>query len=70
MLFLIALVGAAIVTLVLWKAMSAVHTGGPTTPQGSAPRTRPRRVYGPDDDPDFLHQLSEKLRRRDEPPGA
>jgi hypothetical protein len=32
--------------------------------------SRPPRVSGPDDDPDFLRQLDEKVRKRDEPPGA
>ncbi|MGQ0577029.1 MAG: hypothetical protein ACT4RN_22925 [Pseudonocardia sp.] len=66
--FLVALVGAAIVALVLWKAMGTVRADGPGHGQG--PVTRPTRpqVYGPDDDPDFLRQLGEKLRRRDEPP--
>ncbi|HET6259607.1 hypothetical protein [Pseudonocardia sp.] len=70
MLFLIAFVGAAIIALVLWKAMSA---GGPQVPQ---PPRRPNtgsgrpRVSGPDDDPDFLRQLDEKVKRRDDPPGA
>jgi hypothetical protein len=70
MLFLIAFIGAAIVALVLWKAMKS---GGVDFPQ---PQRRPAagpttpRVSGPDDDPDFLRQLDEKVRRRDEPPGA
>ncbi|WP_433276246.1 hypothetical protein ACQPZA_33850 [Pseudonocardia xinjiangensis] len=70
MLFLIAFVGAAIIALVLWKAMSS---GGPQVPQ---PPRRPTtgsgrpRVNGPDDDPDFLRQLDEKVRRREDPPGA
>lgn len=66
MLFLIAFVGAAVIALVLWKAMN--------TAQGEI-ATQPRRqtmghprVSGPDDDPDFLRQLDEKVRRRDDPP--
>jgi hypothetical protein len=27
-------------------------------------------VSGPDDDPDFLRQLDEKVRRRDDPPAS
>jgi hypothetical protein len=72
MLFLIAFVGAAIIALVLWKAMnsgaielSQPQRGRPAPRQGRLPR-----VSGPDDDPDFLRQLDEKVRRRDEPPGA
>jgi hypothetical protein len=70
MLFLIAFVGAAIIALVLWKAM---NSGGAELPQ---PRRRPVAgtsrppVSGPDDDPDFLRQLDEKVRRRDDPPRA
>jgi hypothetical protein len=72
MLFLIALVGAAIIALVLWKAMNAGAVDFPQ-PQRRRPvsrASRPPRVSGPDDDPDFLRQLDEKVRRRDEPPGA
>ena len=59
MLFLIAFVGAAIIALVLWKAMNsgAVELPqpprrGPVTGPGRAPR-----VSGPDDDPEFLRRL-------------
>jgi hypothetical protein len=72
MLFLIAFVGAAIIALVLWKAMNASRTGTPSTP---APPTRPQRpaaprVSGPDDDPDFLRRLDERVKRRDDPPAV
>jgi hypothetical protein len=69
MLFLIAFVGAAIIALVLWKAMNASRTDTPPvvrrpqSPSGGRPR-----VSGPDDDPDFLRQLDEKVKRRDDPP--
>lgn len=72
MLFLIAFVGAAIIALVLWKAMNSGAVDFPQ-PQRRGPVARPSRtprVSGPDDDPDFLRQLDEKVRRRDEPPGA
>jgi hypothetical protein len=72
MLFLIAFVGAAIIALVLWKAMNSGAVEFPQ-PQGRGPVAgagRTPRVTGPDDDPDFLRQLDEKVRRRDEPPGA
>ena len=71
MLFVIAFVGAAIIALVLWKAM---NSGGVDFPQPRrrpvAGPSRPSRpsVSGPDDDPDFLRQLDEKVRRRDDPP--
>jgi len=75
MLFLIAFVGAAIIALVLWKAMNASRTDTPSTP---APPTRPQRpagptrprVSGPDDDPDFLRKLDERVKRRDDPPAV
>jgi hypothetical protein len=75
MLFLIAFVGAAIIALVLWKAMNASRTDAPSTP---APPTRPQRpagptrprVSGPDDDPDFLRKLDERVKRRDDPPAV
>lgn len=69
MLFLIAFVGAAIIALVLWKAMNATRGDAPPVvrrppnPGGGRPR-----VSGPDDDPDFLRQLDEKVKRRDDPP--
>jgi hypothetical protein len=72
MLFLIAFVGAAIIALVLWKAMNSGAVEFPQ-PQRRGPvpgPSRPSRVSGPDDDPDFLRQLDEKVRRRDEPPGV
>lgn len=72
MLFLIAFVGAAIIALVLWKAMNSGAVDFPQPPQRRpvAGPVRPPRVSGPDDDPDFLRQLDEKVRKRDEPPGA
>lgn len=66
MLFLIAFVGAAIIALVLWKAMNASRTEAP--PQVRRPPQARPRVSGPDDDPDFLRQLDERVKRRDDPP--
>jgi hypothetical protein len=71
MLFLIAFVGAAIIALVLWKAMNSSRSDAPPVvrrPQQPGPN-RPR-VSGPDDDPDFLRQLDEKVKRRDDPPAV
>lgn len=67
MLFLIAFVGAAVIALVLWKAMAAR-----TEPSsGGAPRGPVRsRASGPDDDPDFLRKLDERVKRRDDPPAV
>jgi hypothetical protein len=69
MLFLIAFVGAAIIALVLWKAMNASRSGAPPV-RPQAPGSARPRVSGPDDDPDFLRQLDEKVKRRDDPPTA
>ena len=68
MLFLIAFIGAAVIALVLWKAMNAAQAEESRVPGPQAPgRARPR-VSGPDDDPDFLRQLDERARRQDDPP--
>ena len=75
MLFLIAFVGAAIIAVVLWKAMSsrgdiaAGASGAPRRPQQPPGPARPR-VSGPDDDPDFLRKLDERVKRRDDPPAV
>jgi hypothetical protein len=69
MLFLIAFVGAAIIAVVLWKAMNTGSIDVPQPRRGPVPGVG-RRVSGPDDDPDFLRQLDEKVRKRDDPPHA
>ena len=70
MLFLIAFIGAAVIALVLWRAMNTARADVPQRPSGPvAGPTRPR-ASGPDDDPDFLRQLDEKVRKRDDPPSA
>jgi hypothetical protein len=67
-LFLIAFVGAAIVALVLWKAMNSARAGiAEAPPQRQATGPVRRRVAGPDDDPEFLRQLSEQVRRPEDP---
>lgn len=68
MLFLIAFIGAAVIALVLWKAMNTARAEFPQPPRTAGP-SRPR-VSGPDDDPDFLRQLDERVKRRDDPPRA
>jgi hypothetical protein len=70
MLFLIAFVGAAIIALVLWKAMNTSRGGTPPVVRGPSRGTVRPRASGPDDDPDFLRKLDEKVRRRDDPPTA
>ncbi len=72
MLFLIAFVGAAVIALVLWRAMNTAGGDvdlGQSRPEAPQPPSR-ARVSGPDDDPDFLRQLDEKVRRRDDPPAG
>ncbi|HTF47919.1 MAG TPA: hypothetical protein VK735_10755 [Pseudonocardia sp.] len=61
MLFLIALAAAAVVGFVLWKAMTS-------QPPQANNRSNPPRPGAPDDDPEFLRQLGEKLRREGEDP--
>lgn len=65
MLFLIALVGAVLVGLLVWKAISVQRTE-PTR----APGAPVRRSPAPDDDPDFLRKLDERFKRDegDSPP--
>jgi hypothetical protein len=65
MLFLIAFVGAAVIALVLWRAMNSTAPADSAEPPVRAPM-RPR-ASGPDDDPEFLRQLDERVRRRDDP---
>lgn len=65
MLFLIAFVGAAVIALVLWKAMS--KAAGDVAEAPTRAPGRPR-TSGPDDDPEFLRQLGERVRRRKDPP--
>jgi hypothetical protein len=65
MLFLIAFLGAAVIALVLWRAMNTTSADAAEAP--SRPPVRPR-TSGPDDDPEFLRQLDERVRRREDPP--
>jgi hypothetical protein len=69
MLFLIAFVGAAIIALVLWKAMNSSRSGTPEVPGRPQPPGSGRpRASGPDDDAEFLRQLDERVKRREDPP--
>lgn len=69
MLFLIAFIGAAVIALVLWKAMNTAQTAeGSALPQRPTGGPARPRASGPDDDPDFLRKLDEKVRKRDDPP--
>ena len=64
---LVALVGAAVVALVLWRAMN-VQDPADDPPSRRLERATRSRTTGPDDDPDFLRELGERVRRRDDPP--
>ncbi|MCW0215676.1 MAG: hypothetical protein OJJ54_20155 [Pseudonocardia sp.] len=71
MLFLIAFAGAAIIALLLWRAMQtdrAEVPGGSAQQSATAPR-RPRAT-GPDDDPEFLRRLDEAITRPEDPPST
>jgi hypothetical protein len=66
MLLLIAFVVAALVAVVLWRTMNAGQDRPPFGPARRDPA--PRRVTGPDDDPEFLRRLDERTRRHEDPP--
>lgn len=79
MLFLFLLIGVAIVAVLVWRTLGAEQASSsdravrpPDGPSGPVTRpSPPPRASGPDDDPDFLRQLDEKVKGRDEePPGA
>lgn len=60
MLYVIAIFAAVAVVVALWRLLAPQHaTGG---------RRQHQRVLAPDDDPDFLRELGERTRRRDEDP--
>lgn len=70
--FLVAFLGAAVIALLMWRAMNNERTSERADVPGAerriAPRTVQRRSTGPDDDPDFLRKLGETLKRREDPP--
>jgi hypothetical protein len=71
MLFLIAFFAAAVIAVVLWKAMNSSRAAAPPPVSGTRqPGPVRPRVSGPDDDPDFLRQLDERVKRRDDPPAV
>ncbi len=78
MLFLFLLIGAAIVAVLVWRTLGAEQPSSdersvrsPDHPAGPVSRpSPPPRASGPDDDPDFLRQLDEKVKGRDEEPPA
>ncbi|WP_214364662.1 hypothetical protein [Pseudonocardia sp. H11422] len=70
MLFLIAFAGAAIIALLLWRAMNSERADMPRVPRRPTAGTARPRTSGPDDDPEFLRQLDERVKRRNDPPGV
>ena len=73
LLLFVAFLGAAVIALLMWRAMNREQTSdraeipGPgQRPPSVAPERR--RATGPDDDPDFLRKLGETVKRREDPP--
>lgn len=62
MLLLVALAAGLFVGLLLWQTMIRRPPVPVTRPSA------PRRATAPDDDPEFLRQLGERLRHDDEDP--
>jgi hypothetical protein len=66
LLYVVVFAGAAVIALLLWRAMNGDRAqiprgGGAPRSADAPPRSGPT---GPDDDPDFLRSLDEDLRRR------
>ncbi|MGW0245746.1 hypothetical protein ACWDYH_03825 [Nocardia goodfellowii] len=60
MTYLLALIAVVAIAVLCWKAFGPERMGEP------APRAaQPKRVLGPDDDPDFLWRLSKERRDGD-----
>ncbi|MEU8896630.1 hypothetical protein [Nocardia sp. NPDC048505] len=60
MTYLLALIAVVAIAVLCWKAF------GPERMSEQAPRTpQPKRVVGPDDDPEFLWRLSKQRRDGD-----
>ena len=79
--FLVAVLVLVVVGTLLWKVMAAQaaqagHDGAPGGPsedaptgptRAASPRRPQRRPVAPDDDPEFLRSLDEKIQREDPP---
>lgn len=61
--FIVAMVTAMVVGTLMWKAMSRHDPQQPARPT-------PTRAVAPDDDPEFLRRLGERLRSEGEDPPA
>ncbi|MFR9731415.1 hypothetical protein ACL03H_19490 [Saccharopolyspora sp. MS10] len=62
MIYVLAAIGALTVAVLMWRAFGPVHdtaSEGPSAPRRAAP-------LAPDDDPDFLRELGERQRKRNE----
>ncbi|RZT88527.1 hypothetical protein EV383_5470 [Pseudonocardia sediminis] len=75
MLFLFVLLGAAVFAVVLWRTLKAEQmvsdpSQTPETPWSAGTRPARPRASGPDDDPEFLKQLDEKVRGQEDPPAT
>lgn len=74
MLFLILLLGAAVVAVLLVRTLRSEQMAAsdpaarPELPWISGPKPSRSRTTGPDDDPEFLRELDEKVRNQDDPP--
>lgn len=78
MLFLFVLVGAAIIAVLLWRTLASERVSSdpeqpqqrPDLPWSGMTRPERPRASGPDDDPEFLKQLDEKVRGQEDPPSS
>ena len=65
--FLFALLVIVALFVLLWKLRDApphaAHPGRPMPRPPAPPRRRPARLIAPDDDPEFLRELSRRMRR-------
>jgi hypothetical protein len=68
-LLVVLIAAVAVVVLVMRAAAAAGGPGQAKRPRLSHPSQvkRPRRVVGPDDDPEFLRELQRRARRDDSP---
>ncbi|MEQ3550427.1 hypothetical protein WIS52_08090 [Pseudonocardia nematodicida] len=73
MLFVILLLGAAVVAVLLVRTLRSEQMVSDRIPRPELPwttgqRAEKPRATGPDDDPDFLRELDKKVRNDEEPP--
>ncbi|MBP2365666.1 hypothetical protein [Pseudonocardia parietis] len=73
MFFLILLLGAAVVAVLLVRTLRSEQMVSDRRPRPELPwmtgqKPERPRAAGPDDDPDFLRELDEKVRDQEDPP--